>query len=129
MITRQDFYSKKVFPDQQLFPQSWLQCYKTKQAQIPVPKTLHTISLFKGELGGLLAVNCFEGKKKKVHAKYCCLHESTHTLQNSLLTIYTMIEIAILRNKLDALQSVAQEQQATPSVTVSDNSALQANMF
>lgn len=40
-----------------------------------------------------------------------------------------MIKIAILSNKLDALQLVAQEQQATPSITVSDNSPLQANLF
>lgn len=41
----------------------------------------------------------------------------------------TMVKIAILSNKIDVLQLVAQEQQATPSITVSDKSPLQANLF
>lgn len=50
-------------------------------------------------------------------------------LQNSLPAIYTTMKIAILSNKLDTLQSVAQEQQATERVTTSVSSPLQTNLF
>lgn len=95
-----------------------------------LPQRVYTVCFLQEELGGLLAVNCFEDKKnkKKASAKYCCPHESTHTPQNSLLTIYTMTKIVILSNKLDASLSVAQEQQAASSVTVCANNSSQATL-
>lgn len=47
----------------------------------------------------------------------------------SKLSANTMVKIAILSNKLHVPQLVAQEQQAKPSITVSDNSPTQANLF
>lgn len=44
----------------------------------------------------------------------------------SKLSANTMVKISILSKKLDVLQLVAQEQ---PSITVSDNSPMQANLF